>query len=230
MSQKEYLDVPFELETKDVDGETGSFKGYGSTFNGAPDPYGDVVLPGAFSKSIASGGRNGTGVALLWQHMTDAPVGTWTSLGEDKKGLAVEGQLVKGVKQADEGLLLMKAGAIKGLSIGYTVPKNGSEFDKDKGIRYLKEVTLWEISLVTFPANTKAQITRVKALENSTTAREFEAALRDAGLSLREAKLVVYRARTFLKDQRDSKAMNDMLSALRAENTRMEIRNILEQR
>lgn len=222
MPVKEQIDVPFEI--KEVDEKTGEFEGYGSTFGGKPDSYGDIILPGAFAKSISKGGRNGTGVALLWQHKSDAPVGVWVEMAEDKKGLKMKGKLTLGVRQADEALLLMRDKAIRGLSIGFQVPKGGAEYDRDKGIRYLKEVLLWEVSLVTFPANTRAQLTRVKSLAEAKTPRELELCLREAGLSRAEAKLMVKRCKADLDKQMHNHSLKDIALALRVQNIRDQIR------
>ena len=52
--------------------ESGYFKGYASTFGGDPDSYGDIVLQGAFLESIASGGRNKSGVGITTPSATSA--------------------------------------------------------------------------------------------------------------------------------------------------------------
>jgi hypothetical protein len=227
--QASYLDVSFDIDTKDVDTDTGVFSGYGSVFNGKPDDYGDIVLPGAFSQTLSSGGRNGNGVALLWQHDTRIPIGVWEEMAEDKRGLKLTGRLTQGVRQADEALLLLKAGAIRGLSIGYRVVD--SAYDKDKELRYLKSIELWEVSLVTFPANTRAQVTKVKAIEQASNPRELERALRDAGLSCNAAKIVVSRCRSHFK-QKDSEreasksSVEEVLTALKAESTKLTLNRL----
>jgi len=223
---KEYLDIPFEI--KEIDDKDGTFSGMASTFGGEPDSYGDVIAKGAFSESLAAGGRNGFGVAMLWQHKTDQPLGTWTELIENSKGLKVTGKLTKGVKQADEALLLLKDGALKGMSIGYDVPKDGYVFDDKTGVRYLKKINLWEISIVSFPANTRAQITGVKAIEDAKTERELETALRDAGLSQKQALIMVSRCKPYLREIRERKSLKDVLSVLHSVNTQMEVRNIFK--
>ncbi len=197
---KESLGVPFELKAEDVN-EDGTFKGWGSTFGGRPDAHDDVVIKGAFKTSIKEGGRNGNGIAMLHQHNSRAPIGIWEELVEKDKGLFVQGRLaidnddpLKEVKLARETHVLMRMGALKGLSIGYSFPKlnDGSRdpesfewIEKPKGryVRYLKKLNLWEISPVTFPANTRATITTVKDFEGCKTERELEYKLRDAGLS-----------------------------------------------
>jgi hypothetical protein len=60
-----------------------------------------------------------------------------------------------------------------------------------QSIRYLKKLDLWEISPVTFPANTRATITTVKDFEGCATERELEGKLRDAGLSRKAAEYII---------------------------------------
>jgi len=225
---KEYLDVPFEIKASSIL-DDGTFEGYGSMFGGEPDAYGDIVVKGAFKDSLAAGGRNGTGIAMLWQHDPKQPIGVYKEIEEDKKGLHLIGKLTRGVQKADEAHLLMKDGALKGLSIGYDVQDYSIEEDKklNKRTRYLKKVELWEISPVTFPAAVRAQITNVKAIEEAKTERELEAALRDAGLSIKESALLVSRCKPYLRDVNEKQALREAFKELRMMNVKMAIHNFV---
>lgn len=177
------------LDFKSV-ADDGRFEGYASLF-GKADLGRDVVLPGAFSDSLKR--RGSGGVKLLFQHDPAEPIGTWELLEEDKKGLRCVGRLMPEIRRAAEILALMRAGALDGLSIGFRVVR--SDRDRAAGLRRLQAVDLWEISVVTFPMQPEARVDR---LENTPrgggrpTEREFERWLtRDAGLSRREARLVV---------------------------------------
>lgn len=165
----------FELK-KEPD-QDGAFEGYASVF-GIVDQGMDVVERGAFSKSIGSGRK----VKMLWQHDQHKVIGVWDEVKEDERGLFVSGRLLKGVAQAEEAMVLMRNGAIDSMSIGYrtieAIPEGGGR------IRKLMEVELHEISLVTFPMLPDAKVTAMKSV---TTEREFEAFLRDAGYSRKEA-------------------------------------------
>ncbi|MEL6949127.1 MAG: HK97 family phage prohead protease [Pseudomonadota bacterium] len=158
----------------------GTIIGYGSVA-GVRDSYGDVVLPGAFADSLEHREPR-----MLWQHDQREPIGKWTSITEDEHGLAVEGQLNLDVQRGREALALLKQdSAMLGLSIGYSIPSGGEEFDRDSGLNLLKTVELWEVSLVTFPANDQAVLSQVK----SGGPRHFERHLRRSiGLSARETK------------------------------------------
>jgi HK97 family phage prohead protease len=187
-SENKYLDVPFSVKKEDIM-DDGSFRGYGSLFVKEPDSHGHIVAPGAFRKSIARGGRNGNGIAMLWQHRSGEIPGVWKGLVEDKTGLLSDGQLLIGTPLGKAVHEIMKLGAELGTfqlneSIGYDTIL--SERDDKKEITTLKEVELWEVSLVTFPARTGASIIDVKSIEEikaAKTPRELENVLREAGLS-----------------------------------------------
>ncbi|MBQ8129386.1 MAG: HK97 family phage prohead protease [Clostridia bacterium] len=189
-------DCPLEIrEVRD----DGTFTGYGSVF-GVIDAYGDSVQPGAFAKSL----KNKT-PALLWQHDSSQPIGVWEDIREDEHGLLMRGRLLVGkVARATEARELLKAGAISGLSIGYVpvewdyvkAPRDGDEKAKSR-VRRLKEIDLWEVSLVTFPANDAARVTGVK---NLATIQDVEESLRDAGYSRTEAKSLISRIKDLQRD------------------------------
>lgn len=177
----------FALKVEDVS-DDGTFEGYGSIF-GNLDSYGEIVEPGAFVKSLARHTREKTFPLMLWQHNPDDPIGVWEKLEEDSKGLRGTGRLLKGVRRADEAYIMLKAGAIQGLSIGYREIK----VEPDGNNRRLKELDLREISIVTFPANRRARVESVKSERMEEFARklrdgepmpvkEFEDILREAGV------------------------------------------------
>ena len=143
------------LEVKELDA-AGIFAGYGSVFH-IIDSQRDVVLPGAFAESIRAQGR---AIKLLWQHDAKEPIGVIEELREDAQGLYVRGRLLLDVARAREAYTLLKEGVVSGLSIGYSPVRY--RLDPDTGVRQLAKVDLWEISLVTFPANDAARITVVK--------------------------------------------------------------------
>lgn len=146
----------YKLAIKSFDEEAGTFEGYASTFDSAPDSYGDVVDKGAFTKTIS---ENKKRIKLLFNHNANEPIGNILELNEDDVGLHFKAKLSLGVQRAREVLALMKDDVINTMSIGYDTI---TEEWKDK-IRHLKEVRLWDISPVTFAANPEAVITGVKS-------------------------------------------------------------------
>ena len=169
------LDMPCEFKEIDQD-DDGSFEGYASVFNNK-DLGNDVIRRGAFLDSISE--RSPKGVKLLYQHKSDEPIGVIDSLEEDSKGLKIKGRLAMGTQKGKEVFELMKMGALDSMSIGYRLKPDGYKYDPKDKRRIIKSVDLMEISLVTFPMNPKAKVTKVKLAEMNPT--EIEKYLRDVG-------------------------------------------------
>lgn len=200
------------------------FKGYGAVF-GNVDSYGDVIEPGAFAKTLKASTKNGDWPSMLLQHggwglnAEDlSPIGVWDVLAEDDKGLVSEGVLAPTQRGEDAyKLLKMKPRpAITGLSIGY-IPKKFTVGTKpEEPRRLLHEVELIEISLVTFPANGKARISSVKSADGFSE-REFEQLMQDAGLTRKEARVVMSHGFRHLKAMQDagSEELDELAAAIK---------------
>lgn len=141
------------LEIKEVS-EKGEFEGMLSPYNNV-DEGNDLVEPGAYTKTLRDKGNK---IPLLWQHRPDVPVGE-LDLEDRKEGLWCKGKLLMPLPEAQKAYLLIKHRIVKGLSIGYETVKDVVE----EGIRHLKEIKLFEGSIVTFPMNEMALISAVKA-------------------------------------------------------------------
>lgn len=179
----------FALQIKAA-GDDGTVEGYGSVF-GVRDNYDDVIAKGAFIQSLKDHKAAGTMPAMLWQHDADKPIGVWTEMVEDDKGLRIKGQLAMETVKGKEAHALLKMGALNGLSIGF-MSKEWA-YDRDTEVRTLTAIDLWEVSLVTFPANEKARVTNVKSADEMETPKDAEKALRDAGFSKSDATAFVSR-------------------------------------
>jgi uncharacterized protein len=192
----------FTFELKAV-GDDGAVEGYGSVF-GVRDSYGDVIVPGAFAKSLAEHKASKTNPAMLWQHNPGEPVGVWDAVEEDAKGLKLKGRIALDTTRGREAHVLMKMKALNGLSIGFVATEK--DYDKD-GNRLLTGIDLWEVSLVTFPANTAARITSVKSADVGaiTTIRQAEKLLRDAGFSNDAAPAFIAQVKTIIIAERDAR-------------------------
>ncbi len=103
----------------------------------------------------------------------------------------------------------MKAGTIDAMSIGYDVLPGGAEFT-EAGIRRLKALKLWEVSVLPFGMNDQARIDLVKTAGQIATIREFEDFLREAGgFSIRQARAIAeggYKALQSARDEPDPAA------------------------
>ena len=199
----------FESEIK-AENSKGIFTGYGSIF-GNEDQGNDIMQKGAFTKSLMN--RPVSKVKMLYQHKTDEPIGVFTEMYEDSKGLFVKGQLAMGTQRGREAYELLKMGALDGMSIGFRADPEKQGYNENKrGVRTLKEVDLMEISLVTFPMNESALIETVKG--NAKNIREWEKILREAGgLSRTEAKIGA-KALSESLSQRDAGDDNKQLADL----------------
>ena len=151
-------------------------EGYASLF-GVTDQGGDVVLAGAYRKSLDRLRAEGRQVKMLWQHDPAQPIGVWDEIREDARGLLVKGRILSDVEKGREAAALIGAGAIDGLSIGYRT----ITAEKDtKGQRLLREVELWEVSVVTFPMLPQARVGAKADDALARDLRELAAAFADA--------------------------------------------------
>jgi len=210
--QTKHLDCGFEVKAVNEDG---TIEGYGSVF-GVKDSYADIIQKGAFIKSISEHKRAKTMPAMLWQHDAGQPIGIWTDMTEDANGLKLSGKLAMETVKGKEAHALLKMGAINGLSIGFMTKQ--SNYDEKSEIRTLTEVELWEVSLVTFPANTKARVTQVKSTEEINTLKDAERILRDSGFSKQDAVSFVSRIKT-LSSRSDSDEVGELKAALQRLNS-----------
>lgn len=189
----------FVCEYKAIDdGPVGRFSGYGAVF-GNVDAYNERILPGAFADTLAEAKTRGRMPAMLWQHNPTQPIGVWRAMREDERGLYVEGELAD-TQLGREAYSLLKLGALSGLSIGFSVTKE--TINRDENIRDLVAINLWEVSPVTFPANSEARVSHVKFTGPEMTIREFERFLRDEGsFSVSQAKAIAARGFKALRDE-----------------------------
>lgn len=154
--QREYKSVSFVLESADE--STGEFSGYAAVF-GNVDSGGDVIEKGAFTKTIA---EDFARIKILSQHNSyDLPIGKPLELREDEKGLYIRGK-ISDTQTGRDIRTLLKDGVLAELSIGYDAV--AFDYDSETGIRHLKEIKLWEVSIVTWAMNDQAQIDGVKSL------------------------------------------------------------------
>ena len=170
-----HVDLAFEI--KEVSPE-GKFSGMASVYD-LVDYGGDVVRPGAFSKTV----QEQKTVPILLQHSSRMPIGLGT-LKEVQGGLMIEGQMDMDDPDAVKTFNKMKLKILKGLSIGFTTIKDNI---LNSGIRELLEVKLWEVSVVLFPMNPAAQVVATKdlPLPDAAAGRKSEPDLHSAFVDFR---------------------------------------------
>ena len=167
----EHKTLSFEIKSVDYAGRT--LEGFAAAF-GNLDQVGDVIHPGAFRKTLTERGQR---IKFLWQHDPTEPIGKLLEAHEQQGGLFVKA-IISDTNRGRDALALLKDGAIGEMSIGYDTVKGGMDYTKgDNGatIRNLREIKLYEFSLVTFPANEQAIVTSVKQDVNPTEAKPWRA-------------------------------------------------------
>lgn len=210
LAQRETKFAPVDVRDIKLDGR---FSGYASLF-GAIDQGNYMVAQGAFSGSLKN--RKPSDVRMLFQHDPDQPIGCWKKIIEDEKGLYVEGKITRGVRRSEEVLELMREGALDGLSIGFKTKR--ARVNPATKVRIIMAADLWEISIVTFPLLEEARIETVKSAQQNKlpTSREFERWLtRDAGLSRREAKMIISNGFNALHGKRDATVDHSLADKIR---------------
>lgn len=138
----------------------GQFTAYASVF-GNVDMYGDVVQPGAFTRTLSEWGEKGAPIPLLFGHRTDDPdfnIGEVLSAEEDDHGLKVTAQLDLDAPKAVSTYRLLKGRRINQMSFAYDVADGSPE---DDGF-HLNDLDLYEISVVPIGANTETEVLAVK--------------------------------------------------------------------
>ena len=236
-TENKYLDIPLEIKLDDIN-EDGTFSGHASLFDQEPDSHMDLVARGAFAESLAQGGRNKSGIPMLFGHRSDKIPGVWIEIREDTKGLWVKGQLALETQLGKDTYEIMLLGAKTGtFRFGLSIGFDALDFDfhtpkgETRKIRTLKKVSLWEISLVTFPAKIGAAVSNIKEIDvtrikEAKTERELEKVLREVdGLSECSAKLLVKMCKPFMReafkeedDTFDMGALSELLDSLTTTN------------
>lgn len=147
------------------DGEKAEFEAYASVF-GNRDSYGDVVQKGAFAASLKAWDEKGAPIPLLWGHNMADPdfnIGMVTSAEEDEHGLKVVCELDTDSPKGAQVHRLLKQGRVREMSFAFAA--TSSEYGEldGKSVRFLKEVDLFEVSVVPLGANPETEVLAVKS-------------------------------------------------------------------
>jgi len=200
--------APLTIKSAEADG---TFSGYAAVFGNIDLGY-DVIEPGAFTSAKTT--KDGK-LRIAIDHNLKQLAGK-ASFRQDERGLWVEAQLSLGVSYVKDAYQLMRDGVLDGLSVGFDILPNGSDYEERSGkfVRVIKSAELWEFSLVAFGMNPLAQVENVK------TIRDFEAQLRGLGYSQTQAKALESGGFKSLGSHRDggdldSAMLADALSSIR---------------
>ena len=204
--EKKIFDFKMNEIKENENSEYYEFSGYLSVF-GEKDHADDIVCKGAFIKSIDSSITSNKKIPVLFSHDVKMPVGVFETIKEDSHGLFVKAIMPKADKFVSERLYpQLKIGSLKSLSIGYKV------IDKEikDGARHLKEIELYEGSIVTFPCLESADILSVKKLDDINTFKDIESFLKDKEFSQKEAKTLISNIKNLSQRDADNKLQRDV--------------------
>lgn len=187
----------YSVQFKATD-DGGHIVAYAATFDKEPDSYGDVIAPGAFKNTIDEWKKSGNVIPLLFGHRTDDPamnIGGVDSIGEDEHGLRIEATFDKDSDTAQYVRRLVLEKRLSKLSFAYDVLDEGTiTLDDGRKVNELREIKLYEVSLVPIPANGHAEVVEAKSAATDTVsdgAGDFEALL-EVLASIKEALSELY--------------------------------------
>lgn len=199
----------------------GEFIGYASVF-GNKDSYGDVVIKGAFANTLSEWERKGVPIPLLWGHNTADPdfnLGEILDASEDEKGLKVHARLDMESPKSAQAYRLLKSGRVNQMSFAYKVvdgayiQPEGEDKTWHDAYYELRELQLYEVSIVPIGANQETEILAVKSVIGSLAAKagrtlsaKNETALRGA---LAQAEEIVTALKDVLPDEESADEEED---------------------
>ena len=150
--------------------ENGTIEGYFSTYDKTPDSYGDIIEPGAFTETIKAREESGHPFPLCFNHDFSAVIGAVDSVKDTEKGPFIEAHFLD-TQQAQDVRKMLQSGAIYQFSFAYDIKgrRNPTEEEEKAGVtNVLTDLEVFEISVVTVPANQNAVATEVKSVEPET--------------------------------------------------------------
>ena len=157
----------FETKELNWNGESRTISGYAAIF-GNVDKVRDVLVKGCFAKSIQDRGPESTAndkIIMLWQHDRREPIGKITVLKEDDRGLYFEA-VIDDVERGNQTLKQLESGTLNQFSIGYSYVWDNCEYDSERDVLIVKEVILYEISVVSIGCNAETEYLGLKSEEN----------------------------------------------------------------
>lgn len=158
----EHLFKSFELK---ADGDNGTIEGYFSTYEKTPDSYGDIIVDGAFTETLEKRKATGHPFPLCFNHDFDKIIGVVDSIEEKEHGPYMKGHFLD-TELAQDVRKFIKSGAVYQFSFAYDVlsERRPNEEEAKNGVtNVLEKLDLFEVSVVTVPANQNAVITEVKS-------------------------------------------------------------------
>jgi HK97 family phage prohead protease len=154
----------FDVKELSFNSESRTISGYAAIFNNK-DKVGDILMKGCFAKSIQDRGPESQAndkIIMLWQHDMHEPIGRISVLQEDEKGLYFEA-VIDDVERGNQAIKQLESGTLNQFSFGYTYVWEKCEYDNEREALIVKEVVLYEISVVSIGCNGKTEYLGLKA-------------------------------------------------------------------
>lgn len=172
---KRCVSVPLDAERSKFEVNDRLIKGYAIVW-GSKNDYNEIVLKGACTNSINARGVDGAGknsIVILNQHRQSEPIAVPTVLKEDDYGLYFEAEIIEGTTAADEAIAQIRQGVLKQLSYGFNYVWDKTEIDETTGAVILREIKLFEISVVTFSSDENAQLRSINEFQQREMLKVF---------------------------------------------------------
>jgi HK97 family phage prohead protease len=167
--------IPIDAIRSKFETNDRQIKGYAIVW-GSKNDYNEIVVKGACSKSIEARGVNGSGknkIVVLRQHRQSEPIAYLTKMEEDDYGLYFEAEIIKGTQASDEALAEIRQGVLNQLSYGFNYVWDKTEYDSTLDAYILREIKLFEISVVTFSSDENAQLRSFSEFQENTLLSSF---------------------------------------------------------
>lgn len=148
--------------------EDGSVKIVGLASTDSVDRVGDVILPEAWEKS---GGLNNykKNPILLFNHNYNSPIGKVNSINVTERGLEVEGSISAADTKVKK---LVEDGVLSAFSVGFAMKE--VDYVRETDGFLIKDAELYEISVVSVPANQDAVFSLAKSFDSDKEFNEFK--------------------------------------------------------
>ena len=192
----EHLIKSFEMKANEV----GEISGFFSTYEKTPDSYGDIIESGAFTGTLERRKATGHPFPLCFNHDFDKIIGVVDSVEEKENGPFIKAHFLD-TELAQDVRKFVQSGAVYQFSFAYDVLgwREPNDDERAKGVRnVLTKLDLFEISVVTVPANQNAVITEVKSAEP-----EIKAGKRNSKADEAAIKQIISIAQSLLGDDED---------------------------
>lgn len=159
------FNLPLEFKTKSSEDGVLTIEGYANTTS--KDRVGDIIIEEAWKK----GGMDNflKNPVILAFHDHHRPIGEVKDYYVDQRGLSITANISKAAGDVYE---LIKEGILKAFSVGFRV--KDADYDVNSDIFVIKDLELFEVSVVSVPANADSLFSLKKSFNSSSEYEDFK--------------------------------------------------------